>query len=282
MSKDIRKWLLYEGSKFYIKQLLFNRHNFKYLKRPIAKRIKLTDGENALKVELVYSIPLKQYIYVHSTRSYSYSGFYEYNVVKYLRKKAREVQPCLFIDIGAYVGYYSLLMAREGCDVIAFEPDPRNFVLLMNNLVMSRFRQRITALNKAVCNKQDSWVYFNLSKSPSESSSTIYLKEELVEFASYVPCITLDALISTLNLSGKNLIVKVDVEGAFLSVLRGATYVIANLKPCMILEVHRTFNEDDELMSLRLLRDCGYRWKILEWRNLKNFIVALEPRALVT
>ncbi|MEM1510169.1 MAG: FkbM family methyltransferase [Thermofilaceae archaeon] len=185
----------------------------------------------------------------------------------------KRLKPCLFIDVGAYVGYYTLLMAEEGCDVIAFEPDPRSFVLLVNNMALKGLQKKIAVFNKAVC-ESDRPILFKFSKSPSESSFTSYLRKDLVEFVCSVPCVTLDSVLSTFE--AHNLILKIDVEGAALQVFKGGMCTIARFKPYIVLEVHRT-HESDELLVFKLLRSYGYRWKILEWRNPRNFIVALEP-----
>lgn len=70
------------------------------------------------------------------------------------------------------MGYYSILMAKEGCNVLAFEPDPRNFVLLLNNIAMNEVNNIVKAFNIAICDKVKSYVLFKMSKSPSESSFT--------------------------------------------------------------------------------------------------------------
>ncbi|MBS7660310.1 FkbM family methyltransferase, partial [Candidatus Bathyarchaeota archaeon] len=203
--------------------------------------------------------------------------FYERNVVMYLKNIVRKLKPCLFIDIGAYVGYYAILMAKWGCSVVALEPDPRSFALLMNNLFMSGLPEKVIALNEAVCDRENSQIPFKFSKSPSESSSTGYLRGDLVEFMGHVPCTKLDAIAQFLELRDKNMIIKIDVEGAALSVLRGSDSTIKRFKPYIVLEVHRTFDENDEMLAISMLRKYGYKWRLLEWRSQRNFIVALEP-----
>ncbi|MCS7107649.1 MAG: hypothetical protein NZ902_06075 [Acidilobaceae archaeon] len=37
---------------------------------------------------------------------------------------------CLFVDVGAFIGLYSVLAAQMGCRVLAFEPNPLAAVLL--------------------------------------------------------------------------------------------------------------------------------------------------------
>ncbi|MEM4914147.1 MAG: FkbM family methyltransferase [Desulfurococcaceae archaeon] len=185
----------------------------------------------------------------------------------------KRLKPCFFVDVGAYVGYYTLLMAEGGCDVIALEPDPRSFVLLVDNITLKRLQRKIVVFNKAIC-ESNQLVLFKFSKSPSESSFTSYMRGDLVEFTRSVPCVTLDSVLSTFE--PRNLILKIDVEGAALQVLKGGMRTIARFKPHIVLEVHRT-HESDELLVLSILRKHGYRWRILEWRNSRNFIVALEP-----
>lgn len=58
------------------------------------------------------------------------------------------------LDIGACVGSHSLLMARQGWQVRAYEPDPETFVLLCNNLHADpATEQRVTAHKQAVSDR---------------------------------------------------------------------------------------------------------------------------------
>ncbi|MDW7974774.1 MAG: FkbM family methyltransferase [Sulfolobales archaeon] len=77
---------------------------------------------------------------------------------------------------------------------------------------------------------------------------------------------------------GRRVIMKVDVEGAALRVVRGALETIKETRPHVIFEVHRGEGEDDELRALPYFLKMGYRWKVLEYRWPRNFILALEPQ----
>lgn len=277
VNRDINQRVFYEGIKFYIRQLLFNRSKFKYLKMFVENRCRRSVRRKRLGVDLVYSVPLSSYMYLHSIRSHIYAGFYERGILRYLKRKVREYERCLFVDVGAYAGYYSILMAKGGCEVIAFEPDPRNVVLLMNNIAMNGVEDRIKVFNAAVCDKDGSRIPLKLSKSPSESSLTNYLRRELVECVIPVQCVTLDSVLLNTQLHAGCVVMKVDVEGAALRVIKGGMLTITKFKPYIILEVHRTFSSEDELLVLNALRKHGYMWRVLEWRSSKNFIVALEP-----
>ncbi|MEN2999086.1 MAG: FkbM family methyltransferase [Acidilobaceae archaeon] len=77
----------------------------------------------------------------------------------------------------------------------------------------------------------------------------------------------------------KRVIMKVDVEGAALRVVRGGLTMIEERRPYVILEVHRGEGEDDELAAMPYLLKLGYRWRLLERRDthFPHFMIALEP-----
>ena len=68
------------------------------------------------------------------------------------RLVARLLKPGdVFLDLGANIGYYTLLAARAcgpGGAVFAFEPEPGNFRLLLRNLELNGIRN-VTAVNAA-------------------------------------------------------------------------------------------------------------------------------------
>lgn len=75
---------------------------------------------------------------------------FESEIVKKIIKKGNIV-----IDIGAHMGYYTLLFARtvgENGHVYSFEPDPRNFDLLKKNVEINGYKN-VTLIQKAVSNK---------------------------------------------------------------------------------------------------------------------------------
>jgi FkbM family methyltransferase len=83
-----------------------------------------------------------------SARSYA-SGIYEPEVTRILRQMLKEGMT--FVDVGANIGYYSVIashrVGRAG-RVYAFEPDPRNFRYLCENLSESAL-PNTSAIEKA-------------------------------------------------------------------------------------------------------------------------------------
>ena len=67
-------------------------------------------------------------------------------------RKVREVVETnkgLFIDVGANIGFYSILAAKKGNKVIAFEPNFKAFLCLQDNIKANGLQDRITAFNWA-------------------------------------------------------------------------------------------------------------------------------------
>ena len=56
------------------------------------------------------------------------------------------------VDIGANVGYYTLLMAKNEANVFSYEPEPQNFELLKKNVRLNDLSTNVKLYNKAVSN----------------------------------------------------------------------------------------------------------------------------------
>lgn len=71
---------------------------------------------------------------------------------------AELVRPGMVVlDIGAFLGRYSLLAARQTGRqgrVYAFEPDPQNFPLLVRNIAINGLSDRVAALPYAVADEK--------------------------------------------------------------------------------------------------------------------------------
>jgi hypothetical protein len=70
---------------------------------------------------------------------------------------------------------------------------------------------------------------------------------------------------------------KVDVEGFGLRVLRGARRTIERFRPFILFEVHRTFDEKDEIHALKMLKGLGYNFVVVEPSSRRNFTVYAYP-----
>jgi FkbM family methyltransferase len=167
------------------------------------------------------------------------SGEYEPHLMNAL--VARLPVGGVFVDVGANLGIHTLVGAmRVGAQgkVLAIEASPITHQLLQENVALHGC-QNVTAWNRGAWHESADLVFTHITTGPGWSfiSSTGASAENCQEIN--VACEPLDDLIQRANLGRVNLI-KVDVEGAEINVLQGATGTIARDRPDIILEVNPT------------------------------------------
>src|SRR4030042_4007070 len=80
-------------------------------------------------------------------------GGWEVETIRLFKQLAKEGDTV--VDIGAHIGYYTLLAARIVGDtgkVYAFEPDPANHDVLVGNIKLNGF-QNVVTVRKAISDK---------------------------------------------------------------------------------------------------------------------------------
>ena len=128
-----------------------------------------------------------------------------------------------FVDVGANVGYYTLLAAKlvgEEGRVIAFEPDPESFALLERNVRLNGF-ENVILEQKAVSNEPGT-VRLYLAPENKGDHRIYETRRQPREFVE-VEAVTLDHYFSD-DLERIDF-VKIDVQGADLAVLEGMTEI---------------------------------------------------------
>lgn len=127
------------------------------------------------------------------------------------------------IDVGANIGYYSILAARlvgETGKVWAFEPDPQNYSRLLDNIRLNHLNN-IEPISKAVTAEVGT---ANLYRSDTDSG-----KHSLIKLLSSqrppltVETVNLDSVFPDIQAD----VIKIDTEGSDIEVLRGAKNLIA-------------------------------------------------------
>ncbi len=140
------------------------------------------------------------------------------------RAVARLLRPgAVFYDVGANVGFYSLLAAKKGCRVFAFEPSPRNILMLKQHIALNHLN--IEAIEAAVADRDGNAVF---DAGPNSSMGALRDSGGL-----QVKVVSLDSL----ELPPPDF-VKIDIEGGEYSALMGATRVIKENKPTIFLATH--------------------------------------------
>jgi FkbM family methyltransferase len=170
--------------------------------------------------------PLKGKRWLLATRINFFLGTYE---VEQTRAFLATVQPGQVVyDCGAHYGYYTLLAAlpaRAG-HVFAFEPSPRNLLRLRRHVAINGCRN-VTVLDVAVSDHE--------GKAHFEDRAGSGVGHLSPEGPMEVPITSLDALAGRLPPPH---VLKIDVEGAEMSVLAGARALLTTAKPAIFLSVH--------------------------------------------
>jgi FkbM family methyltransferase len=141
-------------------------------------------------------------------------------------------------DVGANVGFFSLLAAHSCPDVrvIAFEPNPKNFDIFKRNVRANTFDQ-ITCEGIALSDKSGTALLHMHDSDMSASLEGNFQGERNQRRDSIeVPISTLDAFVQRAG-SPVPCLMKVDVEGHEAAFLNGARQTISRYKPDLILEV---------------------------------------------
>jgi FkbM family methyltransferase len=174
------------------------------------------------------------------------------------------------VDGGANIGYFTLLCAKLVGDdggVYAFEPEPRNFGLLQRSV--ERNRARNVVLTQSALSDRSGVERLYLDRSnfgePSLREANVSDPAGTVE----VETLTLDEFLASLPDPRVDLI-KLDTQGAEGLVLAGASRLLAEQAPCIIMEFCpwglRNMGADP-LQLLGDLRGQGFAIEVLDDRS---------------
>ena len=192
----------------------------------------------------------------------------------------------IVIDIGAHIGYFSLIFAKlvgNNGKVFSFEPEPENYKILKKNIEINNY-QNVILEQKGVSDINNSVKLY--SGSTSSGSSRIYKPEQnLSKFNKNtidIQTIILDEYFSKLGLTNKINFIKMDIEGAEILALKGMQKILReseNLK--IFTEFNREFLEDagtnpNELFEL--LENEGFSIYYVD--NIKNKIIPVDKNLL--
>jgi len=135
-------------------------------------------------------------------------GFWEAWITRWISEKLQDAD--LFIDVGANVGYYTLMAAAAGVQTFAFEPNPDLCKMIERSTKINRVGSRVEIFQQALSDKKGT-AFLNV---PERHSGGAYLSEDRGEYvvSHEVPMDTLDN--SALRLSTSNVLIKIDAEGA--------------------------------------------------------------------
>lgn len=141
----------------------------------------------------------------------------------------------IFVDIGANLGYYTLLARNESKLTIAVEPQPQNLACLYANLLANNFQHQAEIFPLALAEAPGVLTLYGAS-GPSASLIKGWAGYS-PKFGQLVATSTLDIILGG-RFQGQRLMIKIDVEGAEFDVLKGAVATLSrNPRPTWLIEI---------------------------------------------
>lgn len=144
----------------------------------------------------------------------AFTGFYEWDLSR--RIAGHAAKGGLLIDVGANMGYFSLLWAglNPSGKAVAFEASPRNIELLRNNVERNHLKDRVAIIPKAAGDHAGT---VSFDAGPADQTGWGGLSRDTSATTITVPMVRLDEELSETTID----VLKIDVEGADTMVLRG-------------------------------------------------------------
>ncbi|MBF2020931.1 MAG: FkbM family methyltransferase [Hydrococcus sp. C42_A2020_068] len=142
-----------------------------------------------------------------------------------------------FYDIGANVGFFTVLAAKlVGLSgrVYAFEPVPENADIIRHNVKLNNF-SNVIILEKAVSDSTGKGKLLLAEHPGGHTLSTGGMPPDL-KGSTTVELVSIDDLVAQKTITPPS-VIKIDVEGAELDVLRGMFRTLEEFKPILIYEV---------------------------------------------
>jgi FkbM family methyltransferase len=158
-------------------------------------------------------------------------GVHEPAITRYLLQSVRLAPGEVALDVGANLGWYSLLLSRlsaPGAEIFAFEPDPKCFELLRRNLARNG-ATGVQALNVAL-GERGGMAVLHRYKASNCGRHTL-LEGSTSGDTVEVPVMTLESFWRERGLGERRVsLLKIDVEGFEYFVLRGAGEVLGRCR----------------------------------------------------
>jgi len=186
-------------------------------------------------------------------------GSYELKKVSLFIKTIKEKRCKIIYDIGAHVGYYTLISSKFVGDtgiVYSFEPNPQNIFYLKKHIKINKINN-VNVIEAAVSNF--------IGKANFDTTSNTSMGK-IADKGVQIHCITIDYFVFKNNNIPPE-IIKIDIEGAELDALKSAKETITKFHPIIFLSLH----------SNELYRECkrflnNYSYKIRDFED--NEIIA--------
>jgi len=163
------------------------------------------------------------------------------------------------IDAGAFIGAFAIYVSKKignNGKVIAFEPDIKNYELLMKNITINNL-DNVFCYNYCLWNTESELKFYASGRNTS-SVVAVQQKEEKDTQIIRVKAVALDNFLTKLNISNVDFI-KMDIEGAEIEALNGAIKLLKRNNPNLaIASYHKRDGVETHNTITPILSQLGY------------------------
>ena len=248
-------------------QLVNHLKNFVYQKFPRLIFQSLTHSVNVITELKAYGFSMILNLDDHAiSRPILLKGKYEQKVTKVF---LQYLKPNLhFLDIGANLGYYSLLVASQcpQAKIYSFEPDSKNFHLFKTSIIYNHFEDKITAYPFAVSDENKQVIISNLGNDANYGARfTANTQADLIPhihgdnpYFQEISAISLDTFLPNIAFD----VVKIDIEGHEPFAIQGMMQILKQNRPIIFAEFAphnlKILGKTEPKDFLHLLTNIGY------------------------
>jgi FkbM family methyltransferase len=166
------------------------------------------------------------------------------------------------LDVGANIGNHTCWFAQHFYNVHSFEPSTVAALILQANVISSGYQNVV--IHQCALGRRKSGGHLNKISIKNLGSSTVTESSEFADFMIYRG----DDYWSSLNIDDKVELIKIDVEGFELEVIRGFSSLLSEHLPLLCVEV---LKEENWKILRKDLVDAGYTsWFVVTQGQDKN------------
>ena len=197
--------------------------NIPILKRlypSVVRRTLILLGKNEIKINInnfIFNVDIRESI----ERKTYFLKSYEKDRMLYLTNTRRSN---IFIDIGAHIGFYSILTSDYFKQIYSYEPNFRNYQKLQENIKQNKLEKKIRTFNYGLGEKKQEIKGISKNKGGLIQTSGFSISEKN-KTGEDVLVLKGDNVVKLVN---EYITIKIDVEGFEYNVLKGLKKTLKN------------------------------------------------------
>ena len=221
----------------------------------VSTRVSLSDGRAEFDILLDPNNANENFLLYH----FKHGVCYESEVVQVMLRVIRRGDYC--IDVGANVGFFTLLMAKlvgDAGSILAFEPGTNNLPKLKNNLALNNVPQ-VTLIEQPAWSKNEKikfWLDADSSGSNAVWDPGKWFANE--KSRQHPESYEIEATRVDDHVEREVRLVKIDTEGAEQHILEGMEATLRHRKPSFIIAEFNPFGLKELGCSPTSMRDFMY------------------------